>query len=242
MCRSFLVHCSLLNENRPQSHVLLAYDNKKKLNDAIVDFLNTGLENGQLCVYAYVNLEQSFFAKLNDGINDFDRHISNNELLLVGLKPYKIAIINGHYDMFENFKDYLINKASRRNDKFIRLVGDLATNFFYEEKYEHWKSLEEWMRKDVYPNMHYTLDLFFTLLCMNYHLLISNWGKKAYRWYFGYPKDPFNSWKKEKNLKQKIKVIIDTYFKNNEKYSVNKDFKRTIFQYKQNWSNNYKQF
>lgn len=138
------MHCSLLNEKKPQSHVVLVYDNKKKLEDVIVDFLNTGLENGQLCVYAYVDLEQSFFAKLNDGINDFDKHISNNELLLVGLKPYKKAIINGYYDMFENFKDYLINKASQRNDKLIRLVGDLATNFFYEEKYEHWKNLEEW--------------------------------------------------------------------------------------------------
>ena len=138
------MHCSLLNEKRPQSHVVLVYDNKEKLNDVIVDFLNTGLENGQLCVYAYINLEQSFFAKLNDEINDFDRHISNNELLLIGLKLHKKAVINGCYDMFENLKDYLIRKATGGNDKFIRLVGDLASDFFYEEKYEHWKNLEEW--------------------------------------------------------------------------------------------------
>lgn len=88
-----------------------------------------------------------------------------------------------------------------------------------------------------YCNMHYTLDLFFMLLCMNYHLLISNWGRKSRGWYFGYHKDPMNNWKLENEIKAKIKTMIREYFDINKKHKgINSKLKKVIFQYRQNWS------
>ena len=94
---------------------------------------------------------------------------------------------------------------------------------------------KSWMITN-HTNMEYTFDLFFMLLCMNYHLLISNWGKKSRRWYMGYDKDPMGDWKKEKIFKEKIKSVIKEYYKANNGFpKANKGIKKVIFQYKQNW-------
>lgn len=95
----------------------------------------------------------------------------------------------------------------------------------------------KWIKEThLIPNLHYTLDLFFMLLCMNYHLLTSHLGKKAYRWYFGYARDPFNSFEREKKLKNEIKILFKKYFEINKEYKgINKFLKKNIFQYRQKW-------
>lgn len=86
------------------------------------------------------------------------------------------------------------------------------------------------------PDVHYTLDLLFVLLCMNYHLLISNWGRKSYRWYLGYYQDPMGIWKREKAIKSQSKALMHAYFIENKKFkNINGLFKRIIFEYRQNW-------
>lgn len=93
-----------------------------------------------------------------------------------------------------------------------------------------------WMDQS-YKNMHYTLDLFFTFLCMNHHLLTAHWGRKTRGWYMGYYKDPSGLWKIEKNLKEKTKNIEKTYFQLNKKHQgPNAELKKIIFQYRQKWS------
>lgn len=99
------------------------------------------------------------------------------------------------------------------------------------------KEIVKW-REGTYliPNIHHTLDHFFMLLCMNYHLLIGHLGKKAYRWYFGYARDPTGSFEKEKMLKTRTKILIKKYFEINKKYKgINKLLKKNIFQYRQKW-------
>jgi hypothetical protein len=91
---------------------------------------------------------------------------------------------------------------------------------------------------NIIGNTQYTLDLFFMILCMNNHLLTSHWGRKAYRWYFGYSEDPYRTFEIEKSFKQKIKGLINAYFDiNKKKYpSVNKVIKPKIFEYRRNWA------
>jgi hypothetical protein len=107
----------------------------------------------------------------------------------------------------------------------------IADNSSYKEEITKW--IEE---TNLIPNLHYTLDLFFMLLCMNYHLLIGHFGKKAYRWYLGYTRDPANFFEKEKKLKNEIKILFKKYFEINKRYrGINKILKKNIFQYKQKW-------
>ncbi|MEM2160733.1 MAG: hypothetical protein QXN55_07260 [Candidatus Nitrosotenuis sp.] len=94
----------------------------------------------------------------------------------------------------------------------------------------------EWLKLN-YVNIHFTLDLFFMLLCMNQHLLTNHWGRKTRGWYMGYHKDPMEFWKKEKNFKTKIKTTISEYFQFNKQYkTANIELKKVIYQYKQKWT------
>lgn len=96
----------------------------------------------------------------------------------------------------------------------------------------------DWLKNtNFFGDTHWTLDLLFMLLCMNNHLLNSRLGKKAYRWYLGYPEDPLGVCKREKMLKGKIKTLIKEYFEINKvNKGINKILKSNIFEYKQNWS------
>lgn len=107
----------------------------------------------------------------------------------------------------------------------------IVNNSSYKEE------ITKWIKETrLIPNLHYTLDLFFMLLCMNYHLLIGHLGKKAYRWYFGYTKDPLNSFEKEKKFKNEIKILFKKYFEINKEYrGINELLKKNIFQYRQKW-------
>lgn len=86
-------------------------------------------------------------------------------------------------------------------------------------------------------NIVFTLDLLFMLLCMYNHLLISHLGRKTYRWYMGYERDPFGLYKKERRYKEKIKSLIQAYFETNKEFpNANRGYKKRISEYTRSWS------
>lgn len=119
--------------------------------------------------------------------------------------------------------------ATRYAQQMLRVP--IVNNSSYKEE------ITKWIKETrLIPNLHYTLDLFFMLLCMNCHLLIGHLGKKAYRWYLGYIRDPLNSFEKEQKLKNEIKILFKKYFEINKEYrGINKILKKNIFQYRQKW-------
>ena len=85
-------------------------------------------------------------------------------------------------------------------------------------------------------NTEYTLDLLLALLAMNFHLLIGHYGRKAYRWWFGYLEDPFGSYHRERELKEDSKRLIRQYFeKSMGRKSARGLWKTNIFEFKQSW-------
>jgi len=136
----------------------------------------------------------------------------------------------------------ILNKLTGKNISEIRKIWKLLSDISHPTKYAQQVpfvllsgSSVSWL-EESFRDIHYTFDLFFMLLCMNYHLLNSNWGRKSRRWYLGYDKDPVGHWKKEMKIKENIKSIIKEYYEINKEYPVaNKNIKKIIFQYKQNW-------
>jgi len=146
-------------------------------------------------------------------------------------REFDISLTN---DILNKIKN---NRDVSQIESTWRILSTLSHPTKYAQQIPTYLSSEDWMNNVNFSNTHYTLDLFFMLLCMNYHLLISNWGKKSRGWYFGYHRDPMNSWVRENFLKDKIKITIKEYFEYNKRYKkINKDLKKTIFQYRQNWS------
>lgn len=141
-----------------------------------------------------------------------------------------------------NLSADILNNLKGKNISEIRKMWGMLSDMSHPTKYSQQvpfiiaeSSSVEWITHSA-NNLHYSFDLFFMLLVMNFHLLISNWGKKASKWYLGYHKDPMDYWKKEKILKEKIKTNIKEYYEINKDFPIaNKHIKKVIFQYKQNW-------
>ena len=141
-----------------------------------------------------------------------------------------------------NLSHDILNKLTGKNISEIRKMWKILSDATHPTKYAQQVPFVltsgnsiSWI-KENFLNMHFTFDLFFMLLCMNYHLLISNWGRKSRRWYMGYEKDPFGHWKIEMKIKEEIKSTTKEYYENNKEYPIaNKNIKKVILQYKQNW-------
>lgn len=141
-----------------------------------------------------------------------------------------------------NLSHDILNKLTGKNISEIRKMWKILSDASHPTKYAQQvpfvltsENSVSWI-KENFLNMHYTFDLYFMLVCMNYHLLISNWGRKSRRWYMGYDKDPVGDWKIEAKIKEEIKSTTKEYYENNKEYPVaNKNIKKVISQYKQNW-------
>ncbi len=87
-----------------------------------------------------------------------------------------------------------------------------------------------------FGNSEYSLDLLMTLLAMNFHLLLGHYGRKANRWYFGYLRDPYGSYDRERKLKEKCKTLIREFFeKSNDRKGAKELWRRNIFEFRQSW-------
>lgn len=168
------------------------------------------------------------FSEFDSGnlIHKWESKTSNNKEFDINLSRDVLHIIRSKKDVGHLQKMWKILSDFSHPTKYAQQLPPFSTS----DDHLTWMKLS-------YKNIHYTLDLFFMLLCMNHHLLISNWGKKTSGWYMGYYKDPMGFWKREKNIKGKTKTTIKKYFQlNDELDGPNTELKKTIFQYKQKWN------
>lgn len=100
------------------------------------------------------------------------------------------------------------------------------------------KEFKEWIKEgDFILNMFHTLDLFFIILNMLFHLDLKM-DKKTGRFYLGYPKDPCGDYFKIRNIKARFRGLAKEYFKEMEKYAKKngiKKIKNTIYEYRLDW-------
>lgn len=144
--------------------------------------------------------------------------------------------INLSQDIFNKIK---MKKNISELQKMWKILSDYSHPTKFAQQVPHFSTSDDhftWITEN-YGDIHYTFDLFFTLICMNYHLLNSNWGRKAKGWDFGHYRDSEGHWAIEKYIKEKIKNTIKEYFEINKKYKgINTELQKAIFQYRQSWS------
>jgi hypothetical protein len=91
-------------------------------------------------------------------------------------------------------------------------------------------------RTGFFEHTEYTLDLLLTLLAMNFHLILGYYCRKANRWWFGYLRDPFGSYEREKSLKADCRKLTKEYFDLDQgAQERTKLWKRNISEFKQSW-------
>ena len=94
---------------------MLLYDNQDKCNEAAIACINDGLREGQFCVYASVNAnDSSHLAKLSSRITDYEQNIVNGNLGIVNLRPHYESALKGDLTPFIQLKTDLEKILRRR--------------------------------------------------------------------------------------------------------------------------------
>ena len=139
---------TLFYKPNPEEHVIIRYSDENKLAELATTFFNEGLKLNQFCIYASMHLDNEILEKLSSKIKDYDKHIENENLLIVGLKPYYTAIMEQNLEPFNDLKKYVLEKKSKREDKPIRLWGDLVSYLFEQKHFDECVLLEQWWQEN----------------------------------------------------------------------------------------------
>ena len=133
------------------AHIMLLYNNQQDLNDAYITYINEGLAQGQLCVFASVLLQNNDFLKdISSRIINFEENVQNENLMLVDMAKYYIQAMMDNLQEFDNLKNKLMDKVrndKKRNDKHVRLIDDCSEFLFKNKHFEECINLENWIHQ-----------------------------------------------------------------------------------------------
>lgn len=133
-------------------HVMLLYNDNSDRNLASVNYINQGLKEKQLCVYASVDATDSFhLQKISLQINNYNENINKRNLLLVDLKPFYDSALAGDLTPFEKFKMQLLQELKKddKDHKGVLIVADCADYLSRNKHFEKCNLVEKWWQ-DVY--------------------------------------------------------------------------------------------
>ena len=111
-------------------HVMLMYEDEEHRAQAAAYWINRGLEDGQICIYASVHaLDQSHMLgieRLSDRIKHCKENIGNKNLQIINFRPYVESALNGNLFPFEELKN---NLEETINDLMVKGKKDKITVF-----------------------------------------------------------------------------------------------------------------
>ena len=102
------------------SHIILLYENQQELDNAFITYINEGLVQGQLCVFASVLLHNNdYLTNISSKIRNFEENVQNENLILVDMANYYIQAMMDNLQEFDKLKSELMEKV--KNDKKERI-------------------------------------------------------------------------------------------------------------------------
>ena len=90
------------------NHIMLVYDGNEAKLDAAAHFINEGLVNNQLCIYASVhafdNENNLSISNLKTRIKDYNTNLKEDNLLFIDFKPYYESAAEAKLEPFKFLK------------------------------------------------------------------------------------------------------------------------------------------
>jgi CheY-like chemotaxis protein len=161
-------------------HVMLMYEDEEARAQAAAYWMNRGLEDGQICIYASVHaLDQSHMMgieRLSDRIKNCKENIGNKNLQIINFRPYVESALNGNLFPFEELKNNLeetINDliVKGKKDK-ITVFADAACNLCEIKSFDKSEILEKWWQ-DVHDEW-LRNNYHITVICPHPQLVLMN--------------------------------------------------------------------
>jgi hypothetical protein len=124
---------------------MLLYDSLRKRNSTIIDYLNKGLENGYLCIYASVDIDTTESNSMIDSFSsrmiNYKENIKSENLKFINFKPYYKSAQHGNLTLFKELKLELENLLHKRLsegkiDKILVIADaacSLSENRYFKE-------------------------------------------------------------------------------------------------------------
>lgn len=168
-------------------HVMLMYEDVEHRALAAAHWINRGLEDGQICIYASVHaLDQSHLLgieKLSGRIKHCKENIGNKNLQIINFRPYVESALNGSLFRFEELKNNLeetINDlmVKGKNDK-ITVFADAACNLCEIKSFDKSEILEKWWQ-DVHDEW-LRNNYHITVICPHPQLVLMDKLDSKYR-------------------------------------------------------------
>lgn len=139
---------SLLINPPANKHIMLLYDDAGGLDAAVADYINVGLERGQLCVYATVHYrDEGYLEKFSSLITNYKENVDSGNLMVIDLASFYISALTGDMKPFEDAKKLFAEKARERNDKHVRFVGDGTGFLFKNRHFDECAMIEQWWQE-----------------------------------------------------------------------------------------------
>ena len=133
-------------------HIMLLYEDKSKRNNIIIEYINEGLKNGCLCIYASVDIDNSnsisLIDRLSSRIINYEENIRNGNLQFINFKPYYESALKGDLILFEKLKselEYTLYKrlSEGKKDKIL-IFADAACTLSETRHFKECIDLEKW--------------------------------------------------------------------------------------------------
>jgi len=130
---------------------MLLYNDYSDRELASIKYINQGLQEKQLCIYASVDAyNTSHLSKISWQIKDYEENITKRNLIILNLKPFYDSALAGDLTPFNEFYIQLQQELKHRDGKNgVLIVADCADNLFRDKNFDQCNIVEKWWQ-DVY--------------------------------------------------------------------------------------------
>jgi CheY-like chemotaxis protein len=142
---------STINSIR-NAHIMLLYESNENRNNILIDYINEGLKNDCVCIYASVDIDNSKNMSLIDSLSsriiNYEENIQNENLKFIDCRPYYESALKGDLTLFEELKRKLENVLYKRisegkKDKIL-FFADAACHLSETMNFSQSIDLEKW--------------------------------------------------------------------------------------------------
>ncbi|MGB6533929.1 MAG: hypothetical protein WBF33_38090, partial [Candidatus Nitrosopolaris sp.] len=131
-------------------HAMLLYNDYSERELASINYINQGLREKQLCIYASVDAyNTSHLSKISRQIKDYGENIIKRNLIILNLKPFYDSALAGDLTPFDEFYVQLQQELKLNRNNGVLVVADCADNLFRDKHFDQCNIVEKWWQ-DVY--------------------------------------------------------------------------------------------
>ncbi len=156
---------------------MFLYDSIGARDKAALRYINDGLKNSRLVIYASVDADDaSHISKISSKIKDYGKHINQGNLLILKLRTFYERALSGDLEAFKDFKELIEEivrerAASGRTDEVL-IVADCADELSRNKMFDESLFVERWWQNTYLGWLED--DLKITIICPHPSSVLEN--------------------------------------------------------------------